>query len=93
MQDYFHAVTVEVIERLSSATAVAFSRQHLANTAWAFATVEYEGGSYFLSKLAKALTIRAKDCNPQEISNTVWAFAKLRKEPLPSRELSLPHLP
>ena len=72
-------MTLEMIERLSSPTAVAFSRQHLANTVWAFATVEYEGGSYFLGKLARALTLRAGDCNPQEISNTVWAFAKLRK--------------
>ena len=72
-------MTLELIERLSSATAVAFSRQHLANTVWAYATVEYEGSSYFLGKLAKALTLRAGDCNPQEISNTVWAFAKLRE--------------
>ena len=84
VQEFFHAVSLNVIERLSSPTAVAFSRQHLANTVWAFATIEYEGGSYFLSKLARALTLRAGDCNPQEISNTVWAFAKLREVLIPT---------
>lgn len=76
------AVAVEVTKRLSGVQSSAFSRQHLSNTVWAFATVDYNGGSLFLSKLAKALTERAAECNPQEISNTVWAFAKLRKSPL-----------
>lgn len=81
VRDLFLAVTVEIMSRLSGPTGSDFSRQHLSNTAWAFATVGYEGGSLFLSTLARALTDRAAECNPQEISNTVWAFAKLRAHP------------
>ena len=79
VQDLFTVVAVEVTKRLSGASAVHCSRQHLANTVWAYATLDHSGGSLFLGKVAAALTKRAGECNPQEISNTVWAYAKLRE--------------
>lgn len=77
-QAFLQAVTIEVVTRLSNGSGGTFSRQNLSNTVWAFATLDYSGGSQFLSQLAKALTAKAGDCNPQEICNTVWAYAKLR---------------
>lgn len=57
--------------------AIKFSRQHLANSLWAMATLELLPSSRLLAAVAEAMKERASDCNPQEISNTVWAFAKL----------------
>lgn len=89
MQDLFTAVAGEVSKRLSGPAGSAFSRQHLANTVWAYATMEHGAGQQngpikgFLSALAKALTQRAGDCNPQEISNVCWAFARLSRISIP----------
>lgn len=72
-------VSAEVVQRLSGTSAAAFSRQHLSNTMWAFATLEFDPSRAFLGHVARAMTQRAGECNPQEISNTVWAFARLRE--------------
>ena len=76
----------EVRLRFMGPQGTAFSRQHLANTVWAYATVEYGAGQVpngtfkaFLNALARALTQRAGDCNPQELSIVCWAFARLRE--------------
>lgn len=77
------AVEVEVTARLGvPEEAIKFSRQHLANSLWAMATLELLPSGRLLAAVAEAMKERASDCNPQEISNTVWAFAKLgeRKE-------------
>ena len=78
------AVEVEVTARLGMPEeAIKFSRQHLANSLWAMATLEMLPSGRLLAAVAEAMKERASDCNPQEISNTVWAFAKLgekRKE-------------
>lgn len=72
------AVEAEIINRLGKPQeAVKFSRQHLANSLWAVATLDIHPSRQLLAAVAQALQERVKDCNPQEISNTVWAFAKL----------------
>ncbi len=72
------AVEVEVTARLGvPEEAIKFSRQHLANSLWAMATLELLPSGCLLAAVAEAMKERASDCNPQEISNTVWAFAKL----------------
>lgn len=72
------AVEMELTSRLSQPEeACKFSRQHLANSLWALATLERLPSGRLLTALAGAMQERASDCNPQEISNTVWAFAKL----------------
>ena len=74
------AVEMEVANRLSRPEEAAkFSRQHLANTLWALATLEVVPTERLLKAVAQAIRERASDCNSQEISNTVWAFAKLSK--------------
>lgn len=77
-QGLMHAVEMELASRLSKpAEAATFSRQHLANSLWALATLEKAPSPRLLVALADAMKERVSDCNPQEISNTVWAFAKL----------------
>lgn len=72
------AVEMEMTARLGKPEeASKFSRQHLANSLWALATLERLPSGRLLTALAGAMQERASDCNPQEISNTVWAFAKL----------------
>ena len=72
------AVEKEMTARLAEPEEAAkFSRQHLANSLWAMATLELLPSGRLLHAIAEAMTERASDCNPQEISNTVWAFAKL----------------
>ena len=72
------AVEMEVTARLGMPEeAIKFSRQHLANSLWAMATLELLPSGRLLAAVAEAMKERASDCNPQEISNTVWAFAKL----------------
>lgn len=76
------AVAVEVVARLGDQRGQDFSRQHLANTMWALATLDYNPGRRALDVMAEALASRAAECNPQEMSNTVWAYAKLGAAPL-----------
>ena len=72
------AVAAEVAARLGRPQeAQRFSRQHLANSLWAFATLELRPPTLFLEAAAEAMRQRVSLCNPQEISNTVWAFAHL----------------
>ena len=72
------AVEIEMTKRLGQPEEAAkFSRQHLANSLWAMATLELLPCGRLLAAVAAAMKERASDCNPQEISNTVWAFAKL----------------
>ena len=40
MQQFLHAVADEVTSRLATISASLFSRQHLANLVWAYATLE-----------------------------------------------------
>ncbi|KAK9861764.1 hypothetical protein WJX84_008936 [Apatococcus fuscideae] len=54
-----------------------FTRQHLANMLWAYATLETHPGLSMLSLATSDLAKMAPTCNPQELSNTVWALAKL----------------
>jgi hypothetical protein len=77
-QELMSAAATEVTIRLTQGESETFSRQHLANTVWAYATLEVDPGWRLLSAMADAMCQRAADCNPQEISNTVWAMAKLR---------------
>ncbi len=78
VQALMQAVEVEVTTRLGvPEEAIKFSRQHLANSLWAMATLELLPSGRLLAAVADAMKERASDCNPQEISNTVWAFAKL----------------
>lgn len=76
-----HAVEMEMSMRLGKPDeAIKFSRQHLANSLWALATLELLPSGRLLAAVAEAMKERASDCNPQEISNTVWAFAKMGKQ-------------
>ena len=78
VQGLMAAVETELTARLGKPEEAAkFSRQHLANTLWALATLELLPSGRLLEAFAEAMKERASDCNPQEISNTVWAFAKL----------------
>ena len=78
LQELMSAVEMEMTARLGKPEeASKFSRQHLANSLWALATLERLPSGRLLTALAAAMQERASDCNPQEISNTVWAFAKL----------------
>ena len=51
-----------------------FNPQEVANTAWAFATVNYRDEKLFAA-LARASKRRLGDFNPQEVASTAWAFA------------------
>ena len=51
-----------------------FNSQGLANTAWAFATVDHKEERLFAA-LAAAAEWRMKDFNLQELANIAWAFA------------------
>ena len=51
-----------------------FSAQELANTAWAFTTVDHKGERLFTA-LAVAAEQRMRDFNSQELANAAWAFA------------------
>ncbi len=93
------AVEVEVTARLGvPEEAIKFSRQHLANSLWAMATLELLPSGCLLAAVAEAMKERASDCNPQEISkektlsfgvsNTVWAFAKVGENSRKDRALS-----
>ena len=46
-----------------------FNPQEVANTAWAFATVNYRDEKLFAA-LARAAERRLSDFNPQEVANT-----------------------
>lgn len=72
------AVATEILARLARPQeASKFSRQHLANSLWAFATLSLHPSASFLEAAAAAMRERVSQCNPQEISNTVWAFATI----------------
>ena len=51
-----------------------FNAQNLANTAWAFATVNRPDDKLFTA-LARAAERRVNGFKPQELANTAWAFA------------------
>ena len=51
-----------------------FNPQNAANTAWAFATVNYRDEKLFAA-LARAAERRLSEFNPQDLANTAWAFA------------------
>ena len=53
-----------------------FKAQHIANTAWAFATLGRLDKLLFAA-LARTAEQRLCEFKAQEISNTAWAFATL----------------
>jgi len=53
-----------------------FNPQAVANTAWAFATVNYRDEKLFAA-LARVALRRLTHFNPQAVVNTAWAFAKV----------------
>ena len=52
-----------------------FNPQELANTAWAFVTLDQADAPLFTA-LAREAERRVRDFKPQEFANTAWAFAK-----------------
>ena len=52
-----------------------FEPQHLANTAWAFATMGIDARKLF-DAIADAARSRLSEFKAQELANTAWAFAK-----------------
>ena len=56
-----------------------FDSQHLANTAWAFATARVEARDLF-NAIADAARSRLAEFSSQELANTTWAFATARVE-------------
>ncbi len=68
-------VASEVTARLSSTESSAFSRQHLANLIWSFATLEvletlpYSYSNHFCRKQLRC----CKHCNPQVAASEVAA--------------------
>jgi hypothetical protein len=57
--------------------------QAVANTAWAFATLNVPAQSLF-KKIDERASFLVENWNPQEIANTAWAFATLN---IPARSL------
>ena len=51
-----------------------FNPQEVANTAWAFATVNYRDEKLFAA-LARAAERRLSEFKPQNVANTAWASA------------------
>ena len=51
-----------------------FNPQDVANTAWAFATMNYRDEKLFPA-LAIAAERRLSEFSPQDVANTAWAFA------------------
>ena len=51
-----------------------FNPQAVANTAWAFATVNYRDEKLFAA-LARVAERRLSNFNPQNVANVAWAFA------------------
>lgn len=76
---FMEAAAYIVTQRLQGSEADDFSRQHLSNLIWAYATMEKQPGGGMSDATAKAMALRVQYCNPQELSNTVWSFAKLNR--------------
>ena len=53
-----------------------FNAQHLANTAWAFATVGQSEDTLFAA-VQRVAELRLGDFNAQQLANTGLAFAKV----------------
>ncbi|KAK9842858.1 hypothetical protein WJX74_003528 [Apatococcus lobatus] len=62
---------------IENSSSTMFTRQHLANILWAYATLETHPGVAMLRLAIHDLAILAPACNPQELSNSVWALARL----------------
>jgi len=62
------------IERAALARRSEFEPQHLANTAWAFATAG-RATHALMDEVAEESTGRVREFKPQELANTAWAFA------------------
>ena len=52
-----------------------FKAQNLANTVWAFATLDQNDSSFYTA-LATAAYLRMGDFDAQNLANTAWAFAR-----------------
>ena len=63
-----------------------FNPQDLANTAWAFATLQIKDEG-LLGAIAAASISKIADFNPQDLANTAWAFATAGHSPPPQREI------
>ena len=55
-----------------------FNSQQLANTAWAFATMNRLDEKLFAA-LARAAEQRVNEFNAQNLANTAWAFATVNR--------------
>ena len=55
-----------------------FNPQDVANTAWAFATVNYRDEKLFAA-LARAAERRLREFKAQNVANTAWAFATVQQ--------------
>ena len=83
---------MHALQRRSAQTAAALSAQGLANTLWAYSTMQkkqVDAGFFTLSgcgeDLVGSLEVRgeaiAGTLNPQEATNILWAFATLKRRP------------
>ena len=69
-----------LVARLARAAELRLSDsnpQAVANTAWAFATVNYRDEKLFAA-LARAAERRLSDCSPCFIQTALWAFSRRR---------------
>jgi len=70
----FAALAMAVERRLCK-----FNEQHLANTTWAFARVNYQDETRFAA-LAVEVKRRLSKFNEQGLANTAWAFGERTAE-------------
>jgi len=64
----------EDLAELALASRREFKPQHLANTAWAFATAGHAAPALF-DAIGREAAGRVRELNPQNLANTAWAFA------------------
>lgn len=63
--------------------------QELANTMWAYATLEKFPGDDILEALEEAVCGMAQNMNGQDTSKITWAYAKLEREPATATRAAL----
>jgi hypothetical protein len=67
--------------RRAEAVADTFNAQEVANTLWAFATMERASGAAVMRMLEERAEALADTFNAQEVANTLYKCAKMGREP------------
>lgn len=75
------APLLSALGSLAVAAVRTFSGQHLANTAWAFATLSRVHAP-LLDAVASAALAKIAECTAQDLAQLAWSFAKVQEDRL-----------